>query len=1076
MKNDKIIDFLGSTYSKGGMECFEYPVQVDNYNNKSDIMRYLFILLFLLIARTITGQATSNHDWENPRVFAINKEAARSMFLPFADKQGAIDNKYENSPYYLSLNGTWKFKFSPSPAGRPIDFYTDNYRTLDWDDIQVPGNWELQGYGILMYANAEYPYPKNPPYIDNADNPVGSYKREFILPEGWENRKVYLHFAAGAAAMYVWVNGLKVGYSQGTKVPAEFDITRYIKNGTNTIAVEAYRWCDGSYLEDQDFWRLSGIEREVYLYSTAQVRIVDYFAHTSLDENYQNSPFSVDVTVRNENRHSVNQTVEVEILDGGKTIINKQVSIHLNGTDSKNINVSQLVKKPRQWSAEVPNLYTLVITLKNSDGSIVESVSSKIGFRTIEMKNNQLHINGKYALIKGVNMHEHSPVEGHYVTREWMEKDIMLMKRNNINAVRMSHYPQSELWYRLCDEYGLYIVDEANIETHGMGATKQGWFDPKVHPAYLPEWEEAHMDRIVRMMERTKNNPSVIIWSLGNECGNGKVFFDAYDWLKQRDPGRPVQFEQADQGRNTDIFCPMYYGAQWMDEYATDDRYSKPMILCEYSHAMGNSCGNLREYWETIRRYPKLQGGFIWDWVDQGIATKDANGIPYFAYGGDFKAKQYPHQENFCINGLILPDRTPSPQLAEVKKAYQSVWADAKDARNGLFTITNEYLFTNLSDYILRFEVLKNGVMVSMQEISVDIAPSTSKDIRIKLPQTDNESEYLLNILTVTRKNMPFIPTGFVVAENQLLLQEGNFFSKVSEAKPVGKLIVEDHHNGDYTIESDNNRIEINISKEWGGIKGYYINGKRIFGGLPEFNFWRAPTDNDFGNNTPVLLNHWRTAGKQRVLNDVKYSFSDESAEVTYYFSIPHLQVELVQRITVLPGIVVRVENEYQSMRSMEIPRFGNIITLPEDLTELTFYGRGPEENYVDRNWGTTLGIYHSTVKRQYHPYIRPQETGNKTDVRWLTLTNLNGIGIRIEGLQPLSISALNYRPEDFDPGLTKKFQGVNNLYPRKEVTLSVDLFQRGLGGNDSWGAQPLDDYRFYGKNYNYGYIIFPKK
>lgn len=486
------------------MECFEYPVQVDNYNNKSDIMRYLFILLFLLIARTITGQATSNHDWENPRVFAINKEAARSMFLPLPDKQGAIDNKYENSPYYLSLNGTWKFKFSPSPAGRPIDFYTDNYRTLDWDDIQVPGNWELQGYGIPMYANAEYPYPKNPPYIDNADNPVGSYKREFILPEGWENRKVYLHFAAGAAAMYVWVNGLKVGYSQGTKVPAEFDITRYIKNGTNTIAVEAYRWCDGSYLEDQDFWRLSGIEREVYLYSTAQVRIVDYFAHTSLDENYQNSPFSVDVTVRNENRHSVNQTVEVEILDGGKTIINKQVSIYLNGTDSKNINVSQLVKKPRQWSAEVPNLYTLVITLKNSDGSIVESVSSKIGFRTIEMKNNQLHINGKYALIKGVNMHEHSPVEGHYVTREWMEKDIMLMKRNNINAVRMSHYPQSELWYRLCDEYGLYIVDEANIETHGMGATKQGWFDPKVHPAYLPEWEEAHMDRIVRMMERTK--------------------------------------------------------------------------------------------------------------------------------------------------------------------------------------------------------------------------------------------------------------------------------------------------------------------------------------------------------------------------------------------------------------------------------------------------------------------------------------------------------------------------------------------------------------------------------------------
>nr|WP_320057818.1 glycoside hydrolase family 2 TIM barrel-domain containing protein [uncultured Bacteroides sp.] len=1013
-------------------------------------------------------------DWENPLVFAVNKEAPRASALPYDNEQLAINDNYEQSPYYLSLNGTWKFRWVKIPAERPADFYKEEYNTGDWDNIKVPGNWELQGYGIPIYTNVAYPHPKNPPYIPHSDNPVGSYKRSFDLPQTWDGRRVYLHFEAGTSAMYIWVNGAKVGYSQVTKSPAEFDITSYVKPGKNNVAVEVYRWSDGSYLEDQDFWRLSGIDRSVYLYSTAQTRIQDFFAAPDLDRSYKNGLLNVAVTLKNFQTTAAIQTVELALLDkAGKSVfrVSKKVDVSANGTEL--VNFLQKVSSPKLWSNETPDLYTLLLTLKDKEGRLVEVTSCKTGFRKVEIKDGQLMLNGKALLVHGVNMHEHNQYTGHYVEKATMLEDIRMMKRFNINAVRMSHYPQSTLWYKLCDEYGLLLCDEANLETHGMGAELQGWFDKSKHPAYLEEWAPAHRDRIVRLLERDKNHPSIILWSMGNECGNGPVFYEMYKWLKQRDPSRPVQFEQAGENENTDIVCPMYPGMNYMKDYAARKDVKRPFIMCEYSHAMGNSTGNFQEYFDIISTSKHMQGGFIWDWVDQGLATKDENGRFYWGYGGDFGSAQYPNEENFCTNGLVFPDRTPHPGLYEVKKVYQNILFKAKEINKGVIAVENRFLYNDLKSYNFKWELLKNDAVIDHGTFALAQPAGTTREVKLALPaiQPEEGAEYFLNVFAYTKYPTEMVPAAYEVASEQFAFAANNYF--VAPLKANSKVEMKDENNNLSFTCGD---VAMNFNKRNGELSSYRYKGQWLLGGAPQPQFWRAPTDNDFGNRMQILCNVWRTAGMNKRLKSMDVKQGDGQVVITSVYLLNDVASEYTMKYTVYADGRLQVNGSWEAGSNSlpEIPRFGMQLRLGQEFSNFTWYGRGPWENYSDRKTSSFIGQYTSTVAEQYVAYIRPQENGNKTDVRWLTLTNKEGKGIRIDGLQPLSVSALNNLPEDFDAGLTKSQRHINDINPRKEVILHVDLLQRGVGGDNSWGAYPHEEYLLKAKNYSYGYIISP--
>ncbi len=1016
------------------------------------------------------------NEWENPAVFQINREPARATFLPFADKRSAIADLYQSSPWYSSLNGNWKFQWSPTPDQRPKEFYKTNFDVTNWKEIKVPSNWELQGYGIPIYTNITYPFPKNPPYIDHSDNPVGSYRRNFNLPANWNGRRVYLHFEGGTSAMYIWINGEKVGYSENTKSPVEFDITKYVKPGKNLVAVEAYRWSDGSYLEDQDFWRLSGIDRNVYLYSTENVRIADFFARPDLDTNYKNGSLAVDVTLRNYNKLGKTSSVEASLLDAnGKEIFSQDLKVSTSAEGKKEVSFSKDVTSPNLWSNETPYLYSLVLTLKDENGKSIETVSTKIGFRKVELKNGQLLVNGKRIYVHGVNIHEHNPVTGHYQDEETIMKDICAMKQHNINAVRLSHYPNNIRLLNLCDKYGLFLVAEANIETHGMGAELQGWFDKSKHPAYLPEWKAAHMDRTVSLVERDKNHPAVILWSLGNECGNGPIFHETYKWIKERDKTRLVQFEQAGEQENTDVVCPMYPGIGTMKEYAARKEVKRPFIMCEYSHAMGNSSGNFKEYWDIIRGSKNMQGGFIWDWVDQGIQMTDEVGRSYWAYGGDMGSQHYTNDENFCHNGLVFPDRTVHPGLMEVKKQYQDINFKAVQPEKGLISVVNEFHYTNLQYYIFKYEVLKNGEVIKQGNFDLNLAPESEKQMQLAMPEmpaTDGV-EYLLNVYAYTRNGSEVIPQNHEVAREQFKLGEGKFFVK---AQPKGNAPSVKNEKDRITLSAAG--VEVSINKGSGLIGGYKTGDNWYFNQKPAPNFWRAPTDNDFGNGMQTKCNIWRTAGNNYSTKKVEVKEEGGKAIVTadIYLKDVASDYQIVYTMGADGALAVNVHYKAGTNELPEMPRFGMIMTLGKEFENFTFYGRGPWENYTDRNDAANIGIYSSKVADQYVPYTRPQENGYKTDVRWLTLTNGEGNGIRIEGQQPICVSALNNFPEDFDPGLSKKYRHINDITPRKEVVLSVDLAQRGVGGDNSWGAYPHEQYQLKSKEYSYGFVIKPVK
>lgn len=1031
-----------------------------------------YVIFFFLFAFSSIGLLAQTPEWENPRLFAVNKEQTRASSLPYSNEATAIKNDYAQSPYYLLLSGTWKFHWAQSPDQRPVDFYKNNFDTGGWDSVRVPGNWEIEGYGIPIYTNVTYPFPKNPPYIPHSDNPVGSYKRTFYLPDDWKGRRVFLHFDAGATAMYVWINGQKVGYSQVTKSPAEFDITDFVVPGTNAIALEVYRWSDGSYLQDQDFWRLSGIERDVFLYSTAQTRIFDFFAVPDLDANYKNGKLNVNVSLKNYNAQSVGEQIELKLLDeNGRTVFSKTKRLILAADTSTEIIFNHPIRTPKLWSNETPYLYTVLLILKKPNGDIIEATSCKTGFRKVEIKNGQLLLNGKAILVHGVNLHEHNQYTGHVVDTTTMMEDIRTMKRFNINAVRTSHYPQSRIWYDLCDKYGLLIVDEANVEIHGMGDLP-GNFDKSIHPAYLPEWAPSIADRIHRLVQRDKNHPCVIVWSMGNECGNGPVFHDAYHWIKNYDPTRPVQFEQAGENENTDIVCPMYPSLNYMKEYAARKNVKRPFIMCEYAHAMGNSTGNFQEYYDIIDSAPHLQGGFIWDWVDQGLAAKDANGRFYWGYGGDFGAQKYPNDGNFCINGLVGPDRKPHPGLYEVKKVYQYIQFKDKDVEHGKITVINRFLYKDLNLYNFKWELIKNGTPVANGHFFINQKPGTSKDVTIKLPEItkENGEEYFLNVYAYTKFGDEIIPAGYEVAREQFPFSENDYFQPITAADEQIKMETQGNR-----IVFSSRHVVIIFNKNNGELLGYFVNGRRLLS-APQISFWRAPTDNDFGNHMPEICNIWRTAGMNCILDTVEIKSTKHYTELRSEYMLNDVMSPYSLTYRIYPDGRLAVIAYYKAGRQglPEIPRFGMNWVLGNEFENFSWYGRGPWENYSDRKTASFIGIYHSTVTEQYVPYVRPQENGNKTDVRWLSLTDAYGTGIRIDGLQPLSVSALHNPTEDFDPGISKKQRHINDIYPHKEVYLHVDLAQRGVGGDNSWGAYPHKAYRLTDSEYGYGYVISP--
>lgn len=1035
----------------------------------------IFLLsLFILCGMTVSGQEKKDrNDWENPEVFQINREPARAEFLPYADEISAISDKYENSPWYFSLDGKWKFSWSPTPDQRPKDFYKQDYNTSNWKELQVPSNWELNGYGVPIYTNITYPFDRNPPFINHSDNPVGSYKRDFVVPENWDKRHVFLHFEAGTAAMYIWVNGEKVGYTENTKSPAEFDITKYLKAGNNTLAVEVYRWSDGSYLEDQDMWRLSGIDRSVYLYSTNDIRIADFFARPDLDANYKNGSLNVDITLKNLTANAVNnQSIEAKLVDAsGKNIFTKTVKINVDGHKTAFLNFSQKISGPKLWSSETPNLYTLLLTLKNEKGNLTETVSTQIGFRKVELKGGELRVNGVRLMVHGVNIHEHNPVTGHFQDEATMLKDIKLMKQLNINSVRCSHYPNNIRWVKLCNKYGLFLVDEANIESHGMGVEGQSFMNPKTHPAYLPEWREAHLDRIYSLVERDKNQPSVILWSLGNECANGPVFHEAYKWIKKRDTARLVQFEQAKENENTDIVCPMYPTIAYMKEYAARKEVTRPYIMCEYSHAMGNSSGNFQEYWDIIRGSKNMQGGFIWDWVDQGFERTDEAGRKYWAYGGDMGSQNYLNDENFCHNGLVYADRTPHPGAFEVKKVYQDILFSEVDLKNGILEITNDFGFTNLNQYHFKYQVLENGKAIKEGTIEVALNPKSTKQFKLDLPKLQSKPgvEYLLNVSAHTKTGSAILPQNFEIAKEQFVLESDNYFAKTTASSSK----VQDEKE-EFILSAAN--VVVKIRKSTGLISYYAVNGAEYFKEYPEPNFWRAPTDNDFGNKMQLKSNVWRTAGKNTTLENIQLTEENGKQYVTAQLKLNDVSCDYTIKYALSEDGALEILPSFKKGNNPvpEMPRFGMLFVLKNNFENLDYYGRGPLENYPDRNTSSFKGIYQSKVSDQYVPYTRPQENGYKTDVRWFTLSDNSGNGLSVKGLQPLGISTLNNYPADFDGGIAKKNIHSSDVTPRKEVVVCVDLTQRGLGGDNSWGAFPHDQYRLTQNEYHYGFVIKP--
>ena len=1019
-------------------------------------------------------------DWENPEVIGINKLPPHNTLIPFKNLESALLSR-EKSIFYFSLNGNWKFNWVKKPADRPLKFFEINYNDKSWNEIDIPSNWQMRGYDIPIYTNINYPYSidtENIPKIDNNNNPVGSYRRRFDLPKNWNERELFIHFDGVKSAFYLWINGHKVGYSQGSMTPAEFNITKYIKPKDNILAVEVYRWSDGSYLEDQDMWRLSGIFRDVYIFSTPKIHIRDFYIHTQLDENYKHAILSLTIKVHNYGINDVGKyklqcIVREKDSATSKSILTIEKGFTINSQEELTLNLKSEVLVPKLWSAEIPNLYSVFLLLYNSENQLIEVERNDFGFRNIKLNSKgELIINGKSVLLKGVNRHEHDPDNGRAVSSNLIEKDIKLMKQNNINAVRTSHYPNCPHFYDLCDYYGLYVIDECNLETHGLRDK-------------LPDsdslWENACCDRMIRMVERDKNHPSIIFWSLGNEAGFGEIFKQMKRVTLQIDKTRPIHYEGDYNHEISDLISFMYYTPNKVKSIAKrnlKNGENRPIMLCEYAHAMGNSLGNFQEYMDLFEKYSNIVGGFIWDFVDQGLRKISEDGKEYWAYGGDFG--DMPNDKNFCINGIFKPDRKPNPSLFEVKKVYQQIKVNSIDIDNGKFEIVNKNQFLSLDFVDIRWEITANGIIVREGVINNrSIGPGQKKQVDIKILDLNPKikEEYLLKIISTLAKEHSWAEAGHIIAWDQFKLNIGTELVEIEDSDDYSEINILNLN--EYQILKGE-KFEIKIGKVSGAIEKIQYNGKDVLLSPIEPNFWRVPIDNDIGfkdedfkdfDKITAIDYSWKNVGPQRKIVDFQLKNLKPGIKLIHTrFETLNSNRDLIIDYVIYGNGEVKITTSF--IPDKEMIRFGMQMRISGQYNRIKWYGRGPHETMLDRRTGAAIGVFSCNIKDFIHDYVRPQENGNRSDIRWCSFTNKKNTGIMInkEGNRYLNFSAWPYTMEDLE-----KATHIHELPFRDSITLNIDYKQKGVGGDLTGLPSVHNKYRMHkNKNYKYSFTIEP--
>lgn len=1047
-------------------------------------MRHIFssfmICLSLCCAHTSVAlaaqdgkQPAASDPWQDATVTHINRMPMTAHYLPFTSENGALAQlKMDDARRFQlntqnerrrSLDGVWKFKLVKNPSLALTDFFKTSYNVNDWQNINVPGSWELQGFDAPIYTDVTYPFKANPPFVPQDYNPVGHYVHEFTVPESWKGMDVIMDFEGVESAFYLWINGKMVGYSEDSRLPAHFNISKFLKKGKNRLDMKVFRFSDGSYLEDQDYWKYSGIERNVFIQARPKSRMNDYVLGNKLINQYKDGNFTLDVNMLNPQK---GQKVEVKVLSAtGKSLFKQNQSI-TSPADTL-IHFEKLLKSVQPWSAESPYLYTLVINTTDRNGRVEESVAQPFGFRTIEMKNGQLLVNGVAITIKGVNRQEHNAVHGRTLSIGEMVKDVKMMKQFNINAVRTSHYPNYSEWYQLCDKYGLYMVGEANIECHGILDTEYKQL------ADREDWYPAFHDRMYRMIKRDRNHTAVIIWSMGNESGYGKSFEKLYDMSKAMDPTRPVQYEGGGYYAKSDIYCPMY-ARIWSLRRHVNQRDERPLILCEYAHAMGNSEGNLKDYWDLIYKYDQLQGGFIWDWVDQTIAKTDDKGHKYWAYGGDMGFVGVVNDSNFCANGLVAADRSLHPHIWEVKKVYQNIAFEPVAFMQNRIKVTNRFDYTTLDNYQLFWAVEANGETIRSGKMNFPtLLPHQAKEMEIPmgtLPAADNK-EYFLTLRAFSKQATGAVPAGHEVAIEQMQLPVRLEKAQEQVNGQIEKTETEDA----ITIQGKTQDFSISFSKKTGEMTSLKYDGKEMLLAGLQPNFWRGITDNDVANGTQERCATWREAGKNMVLKSIKTQADTRKATVMADFDMPEQesQVQITYQMLANGNVEVNMHFIPGNKALPEMPRLGMRMILKGDYDQMTWLGRGPQENYADRKSGYLIGKYSASVWEQYHPYVRAQETANKCDVRWFSLASKAGAGIRVEGAEPLSVSAWNFPQDDllYVPSTIEHRHG--GCVDKKDmVWVNIDHLQMGVGGDNTWGAMVHPEYTITPKEWSYSFTI----